>query len=284
METPQWLQSDITLILTHNTPLKFWPWDSKTLSDRELPVYWGQEGQRFRVVEMFDWEGNEGEGDDHVGVFLLNPLEVMHSTAEGDISHQYYRFYVYARHCRIEGTENDNDPKDAPIEKPSKPSLWKSRWKTFNIKGLGLVRLDTPVIKNGNFTWHEVTKSQSQRLPVTASVTREIIRFAEYMEEVRSRLGDRPMIINSWYRPRIVNQAVGGSSRSKHLLGCAADFVVPGMPVEQVYDILNSWHKHGGLAPGNIFTHIDLSSGSPPIRRWFYPNSDRKIKLWPTTS
>lgn len=40
---------------------------------------------------------------------------------------------------------------------------------------------------------------------------------------------DKPVIISSGYRSPAVNRAVGGSSKSQHITGEAADFEIPGI-------------------------------------------------------
>jgi hypothetical protein len=52
-------------------------------------------------------------------------------------------------------------------------------------------------------------------------------RLAAGLEAVRALLG-APLEISSGYRCAALNQAVGGSSASQHVLGLAADFVCPG--------------------------------------------------------
>ena len=44
----------------------------------------------------------------------------------------------------------------------------------------------------------------------------------------------RPIMINSAFRSKAVNDAVGSKDTSQHRLGCAADFKVPGMTPDQV--------------------------------------------------
>lgn len=51
-------------------------------------------------------------------------------------------------------------------------------------------------------------------------------RTAIRMEEIRSVLGG-PIIVSSWYRSSVVNNAVGGVPDSQHKLGEAVDFVCP---------------------------------------------------------
>jgi uncharacterized protein YcbK (DUF882 family) len=78
------------------------------------------------------------------------------------------------------------------------------------------------------------------------------------LEEVREHFG-RPTLINSAHRCAKHNQEQGGSDKSQHLDGKAADIVVAGVSPFDVYDYLN--HKYPdtyglGRYPG--FTHIDV--------------------------
>ncbi len=58
--------------------------------------------------------------------------------------------------------------------------------------------------------------------------------LAEQLEVIRTLLGGVPLHITSGYRCPALNRAVGGSRRSRHMLGLAADFVAPefGTPLE----------------------------------------------------
>ena len=49
-------------------------------------------------------------------------------------------------------------------------------------------------------------------------------RLAEKMEDVRTLLGDRGISVNSAFRNKAVNEAVGGVPNSAHALGFAVDF------------------------------------------------------------
>ena len=60
-----------------------------------------------------------------------------------------------------------------------------------------------------------------------------LVRLAEFLERVKRLLGDKP-IINSAYRSKQVNDAVGSKDSSQHRLGCAADIRVPGMTPDEV--------------------------------------------------
>ncbi|MCX6120111.1 MAG: D-Ala-D-Ala carboxypeptidase family metallohydrolase [Ignavibacteriales bacterium] len=48
----------------------------------------------------------------------------------------------------------------------------------------------------------------------------------------------KPIIIMSGYRSKKVNAAIGGSSTSQHMKGQAADFIVIGMTIEEVFKIV----------------------------------------------
>ena len=58
-------------------------------------------------------------------------------------------------------------------------------------------------------------------------------RLAEFLEKVRAVLG-KPIIINSAFRSKLVNDAVGSRDSSQHRVGCAADIRVPGMTPDEV--------------------------------------------------
>jgi hypothetical protein len=59
-------------------------------------------------------------------------------------------------------------------------------------------------------------------------------RLAEFLEEVKAVLGGKPVMINSAFRSKAVNDAVGSKDSSQHRVGCAADLKVPGMTPDDV--------------------------------------------------
>lgn len=61
-----------------------------------------------------------------------------------------------------------------------------------------------------------------------------LVRLANFLEEVKKVLGGKPIMINSAYRGPEVNTHVGGSKNSQHMVGCAADIKVPGMTPDQI--------------------------------------------------
>lgn len=57
------------------------------------------------------------------------------------------------------------------------------------------------------------------------------------LQPIRDKL-NKPMIITSGYRNYKTNFLAGGKTNSQHLTGCAADFHVNGMSVQQVIDFI----------------------------------------------
>jgi len=66
------------------------------------------------------------------------------------------------------------------------------------------------------------------------AITVNLTRLAEFLERVKVLLDNKPIMINSAYRSKQVNDAVGSKDTSQHRLGCAADIRVPGMTPDQV--------------------------------------------------
>jgi zinc D-Ala-D-Ala carboxypeptidase len=56
---------------------------------------------------------------------------------------------------------------------------------------------------------------------------------AAMLEQVRALLGGKPIVISSGFRSAAVNSLVGGSLKSAHLLGLAADLTCPSFGTPQ---------------------------------------------------
>jgi len=65
-----------------------------------------------------------------------------------------------------------------------------------------------------------------------------LVRLANFLEQVKFVLGGVPIMVNSAYRSAQVNEAVGSKPTSQHRIGCAADLRVPGMTPDQVVKAL----------------------------------------------
>ena len=86
------------------------------------------------------------------------------------------------------------------------------------------------------------------------------------LEGVRAHF-DAPVIINSACRCRAHNNNIGGSPKSQHLYGRAADIVVKGHSPAEVQNLLESLMKGwGGIGSYDTFTHVDTRTKGPA--RW----------------
>ena len=93
-----------------------------------------------------------------------------------------------------------------------------------------------------NFSLEEMTVSQlasrnGWNNNPDANEINNLTRVAQLLEQVRKVI-NKPIIINSAYRSKIVNDAVGSKDSSQHRLGCAADFRVSGMTLNAVCDAI----------------------------------------------
>jgi len=87
-----------------------------------------------------------------------------------------------------------------------------------------------------NFTLAELTHTDHRQFDNTPNLNEQanLQRLAEFLELVKTALGGKPIMINSAFRCKQVNDAVGSKDTSQHRLGCAADIRVPGMTPDQV--------------------------------------------------
>ena len=111
-----------------------------------------------------------------------------------------------------------------------------------------------------NFTLDEFQSKDGALMP--DDVLENIIELAENLQILRDYL-KAPIRINSAYRSPEHNKSVGGASRSKHLLGQAADITSDGYTPKQVHEtieklIKDGSIKQGGLGSYNTFTHYDI--------------------------
>ena len=75
-----------------------------------------------------------------------------------------------------------------------------------------------------NFSFSELTKTQTSlnNIPNDMNVVKNLVRLSEFLQQIRNEL-HLPIIVNSAYRSKEVNEAVGGVSSSYHVKGLAAD-------------------------------------------------------------
>ena len=87
-----------------------------------------------------------------------------------------------------------------------------------------------------NFTLAELTVTDHREfdnLPTQEEIS-NLQRLAQLLEQVKEAIGGKPVMINSAFRCKQVNDAVGSKDTSQHRHGCAADLRVPGMTPDQV--------------------------------------------------
>jgi hypothetical protein len=89
-----------------------------------------------------------------------------------------------------------------------------------------------------NFTLDELTHSDLasrkgwDNTPNAAEIE-NLKRLAEFLERVREVVS-KPITINSGYRAKVLNDALGSKDTSQHRFGCAADIRVSGMSPDEV--------------------------------------------------
>jgi len=87
-----------------------------------------------------------------------------------------------------------------------------------------------------NFTLEELTHTDHREFDNTPDADElvNLYRLADFLEQVKVVLGGKPIMVNSAFRSKAVNDAVGSSDKSQHRHGCACDFRVPGMTPDEV--------------------------------------------------
>ena len=87
-----------------------------------------------------------------------------------------------------------------------------------------------------HFTLEELTTTEHRELSNEPNQTERtnLVRLAIFLEQVKELLGGKPIMVNSAFRSKAVNDAVGSKDSSQHRVGCAADLRVPGMTPDEV--------------------------------------------------
>jgi hypothetical protein len=87
-----------------------------------------------------------------------------------------------------------------------------------------------------HFSLEELTHTDHRELDNTPNDAEleNLKRLAEFLEQVKTVLGGKPIMVNSAFRSKAVNDAVGSKDTSQHRIGCAADIRVPSMTPDQV--------------------------------------------------
>ena len=87
-----------------------------------------------------------------------------------------------------------------------------------------------------HFSLEELTHTDHREFDNTPNESElaNLTRLAAFLETVKTALGNKPVMINSAFRCKQVNDAVGSKDSSQHRIGCAADIRVPGMTPDEV--------------------------------------------------
>jgi len=92
-----------------------------------------------------------------------------------------------------------------------------------------------------NFSLAELTRSEAadrngwDNTP-DAQEIENLKRLAALLQQVKTAVDGKPVMINSGFRSKQVNDSVGSKDTSQHRLGCAADIRVPGMKPREVVE------------------------------------------------
>lgn len=114
-----------------------------------------------------------------------------------------------------------------------------------------------------NFSKSEFECKSGEDMP--ADVLDNVKKLAIQLQSIRDYVG-KPIRINSAYRSKAHNKAIGGVETSQHILGKAADITIDTFTPDEVVSVIESMLTNetlgsfyiGGLGSYNTFTHIDI--------------------------
>ena len=122
-----------------------------------------------------------------------------------------------------------------------------------------------------HFTLAELTHTDHRTLDNTPTYSEmeNLGRLAALLERVKVALGGKPVMVNSAFRSKAVNDAVGSKDTSQHRLGCAADIRVPGMTPRQVVEacIAAKIEFDQIILEFDAWTHISIPNSADAIPR-----------------
>lgn len=122
-----------------------------------------------------------------------------------------------------------------------------------------------------HFTLAELTHTDHRNLDNTpnAAETANLTRLAQFLELVKAKLDNKPIMVNSAFRSKQVNDSVGSKDTSQHRLGCAADIRVPGMTPDQVVRAIMSHGLYFDqiIREFDAWTHISIPNTAALLPR-----------------
>ena len=116
-----------------------------------------------------------------------------------------------------------------------------------------------------HFSYDEMTHSdvavrQGWDNTPTETELANLTRLSAFLEQVKEVLSGKPIMINSAYRSKQVNDSVGSKDTSQHRVGCAADIRVPGLTPDDVTKavIASDLQFDQVIREFNTWTHISV--------------------------
>lgn len=119
------------------------------------------------------------------------------------------------------------------------------------------------------------------------SVTANLMRLClQVLDPIRERAG-APIIVTSGYRPRLLNEHVGGERDSDHLYGCAADIRLLHGSADQLMSLardLNPPAMHKAIVEFGSWVHVSVARpGKIPAGDWLVAslvNGKKEYTQW----
>jgi hypothetical protein len=113
-----------------------------------------------------------------------------------------------------------------------------------------------------HFTLEELTHTDHRQYDNTPNDAEleNLKRLAEFLEDVKTVLGGKPIMVNSAFRSKQVNDAVGSKDTSQHRIGCAVDIRVPQMTPDDVVKaiIASSLSYDQVIREFDRWTHVSI--------------------------
>ena len=97
---------------------------------------------------------------------------------------------------------------------------------------------------------------------ISVKVFNNILKLATQLQIIRDN-AMASITINSAYRSPKYNKKIGGASKSKHMLGKAADITITGMTPDETVDLIKRLIEQGKILQGGLgrytsFSHYDI--------------------------
>ena len=122
-----------------------------------------------------------------------------------------------------------------------------------------------------HFTLAELTMTSHRQFDNTpnAAEIANLTRLAQFLELVKAKLDGKPIMVNSAFRSKQVNDSVGSKDTSQHRLGCAADIRVPSMTPDQVVRAIISHGLYFDqiIREFDAWTHISIPNTAALLPR-----------------